>query len=177
MIVRSPVAMHVGFIAANRQLSRIADGRLCGAKQAAGCGRGIRRPREVYERAPRGMRRPELDRSFAALILFLRQVTVVMHADRQREIERALDLAQEFTCEPIIAGAPKQQRSPSGCASATCRSCCRSTFPKRTTAAAPEADSGIITYLARACSSTKDGAKLAARGRFAFQSGGIYQHG
>ena len=60
---------------------------------------------EIYERAPRGTRRPDLDRSLAALIPVLEgKMPVVMYANRQREIERALDLAQEFKLHAIIAG-------------------------------------------------------------------------
>ena len=65
----------------------------------------------AYEKNPRGMKRPDYDPSLEALqpVLAGKQA-VVMQANTQREIERALDLAKEFSLKPIIAGgseAPK----------------------------------------------------------------------
>ena len=49
---------------------------------------------QIYERAPRGTRRPETDRSLAALVPVLDgRMPVVMLANCEREISRALDLA------------------------------------------------------------------------------------
>ena len=64
-----------------------------------------REAHQIYERAPRGMRRPDQNRSLAALLPVLDgAIPVVMYADREREISRALDLAQEFKLRAIIAG-------------------------------------------------------------------------
>nr|MBA3766023.1 hypothetical protein [Acidobacteriota bacterium] len=106
MIVRSPVALHIGFtplrtggypaslmgvFSALRQM-------LLDAERYAGAQR-------VYERAPRGLRRPEQDKSLAALIpVITREMPVVMYANTEREIIRALDLTKEFNLRAIIAG-------------------------------------------------------------------------
>ena len=64
-----------------------------------------REHQQVYERAPLGTRRPEQNRSLAALLPVLDgTMPVVMYADQEREITRALDLAQEFKLRAIIAG-------------------------------------------------------------------------
>lgn len=59
----------------------------------------------VYERSPRGMQRPAWDPSLEALQPVLaRQRQVVMFANTEREIVRALDLAKEFHLRVMIAG-------------------------------------------------------------------------
>ena len=59
----------------------------------------------IYARNQRGVRRPDQDKSLQALLPVLAgQMPVIMYADREREIERALDLAQEFKLKAIIAG-------------------------------------------------------------------------
>ena len=106
MLVRSPVAQHVGFtplrgvgfpgsllgvFAAQRQM--LLDAQRYRDLQAA------------YARNPRGMRRPDADPSLAALQPVLsKEMPVVMLANTQREIERALDMANEFGLRAFIAG-------------------------------------------------------------------------
>lgn len=108
ILVRAPVAMHIGFggtrgfgggyptslmgiFAVLRQT--LLDAQHYQAEQAA------------YTANPRGMRRPANDPGLAALQPALaRQMPVVMTANSQREIERALDLAKEFNLRVIIAG-------------------------------------------------------------------------
>src|SRR5205085_816973 len=73
--------------------------------------RRYREANEIYERNPRGLRRPEQDKSLAALLPALdRRMPIVMQADREREIERALDLAQEFNLQMIINGGQEADR-------------------------------------------------------------------
>ena len=59
----------------------------------------------AYDRNPRGMRRPDFDASLEALQPVLKgDEPVIMQANTEREIIRALDLADEFHLKPIIAG-------------------------------------------------------------------------
>lgn len=59
----------------------------------------------VYDRNPKGRARPAYDRSLEALQPVLaRQEQVVLFANSEREIIRALDLAKEFNLKAIIAG-------------------------------------------------------------------------
>ena len=94
MIVRSPVAMHVGFT----PLRGTYPGSLLGVRNSAT--NDARRSTlsrfdaDLAERAPRGTRRPETDRSLAALVPVVDgRMPVVMLANSEREISRALDLA------------------------------------------------------------------------------------
>jgi imidazolonepropionase-like amidohydrolase len=112
MVVRSPVALHVGFtplrggsfpnsllgvFAAQRQM--LLDAQRYRDLQAA------------YNRNPRGMRRPDSDASLVALQPVLsKEMPVVMLANSQREIERALDMAAEFGLRAYIAGGEEAWR-------------------------------------------------------------------
>ena len=59
----------------------------------------------AYDRNPRGMRRPDFDASLEALQPVLKgDEPVILQANTEREIIRALDLADEFHLKPIIAG-------------------------------------------------------------------------
>jgi hypothetical protein len=106
MIVRSPVAMHVGFTPLR---TGGYPGSLLGVfaalRQMMLDTQRYREALQIYERAPRGVRRPDTDRSLAALVPVLEgRMPVVMLANSEREISRALDLAEEFKLRLIIAG-------------------------------------------------------------------------
>jgi imidazolonepropionase-like amidohydrolase len=176
MIVKSPVAMHVGF-------SSLRTGNYPGSlmgvfsslRQMLLDAQRYQKAQETYEHAPRGMRRPELDRSLAALIPVLEgKLPVVMYADRQREIERALDLAQEFKLRAIIAGGVEAATVAERLRERDVPVLLSLNFPKRTTAAAPEADPETMRTLRGRVEAQKTAAKLAAaKVRFAFESGGL----
>ena len=106
MLVRTPVALHVGFQAVRGQGY---PGSLLGVfaslRQMLLDAQRYRDLQAAYARNPRGMRRPEHDNSLAALVPVLaKDVPVIMHADSEREIDRALDLANEFGLRAYIAG-------------------------------------------------------------------------
>lgn len=108
IVLRSPVALHVGFssgrgfgggypnslmgvFATLRQT--LLDAQHYAAEQAA------------YAANPRGRARPQNDPSLAALQPALQgRMPVVMAANSEREIIRALDLAKEFGLRAVIAG-------------------------------------------------------------------------
>jgi hypothetical protein len=129
----------------------------------------------VYEKSPRGVRRPDQDKSLEALLPVLaRQLPVVMYADRQRDIERALDLAQEFNLRLIIAGGAESWRVAERLAAAKVPVLLSLNYPRRTTAETPEADPDPIRVLRERVDAPKTAGRLAAAGvRFAFQSGGL----
>jgi DNA-binding protein len=112
MIVRSPVAMHVGFTPLR---TGGYPGSLLGVfaalRQMMLDTQRYREALQIYERAPRGVRRPDTDRSLAALVPVLEgRMPVVMLANSEREISRALDLAEEFKLRLIIAGGREADR-------------------------------------------------------------------
>ncbi len=176
MIVRSPVALHVGFTPLR---SGAYPGSLLGVfsvlrQMLLDAGR-YREAQQAYERSPRGMRRPDQDRSLAALRPVLEgTMPVVMNADSQREIERALNLAQEFKLKAIIAGGLESWKVADRLREANVPVLLSLNYPRRTTAALPEADPEPVRVLRERVDAPKTAAKLvAAHVRFAFQSGAL----
>src|SRR5947207_2953991 len=97
MIVRSPVALQVGFTPLR---GGGYPGSLMGVfsaiRQMLLDAQRYQETQKIYARSPRGVRRPEQDKSLEALLPVLnRELPVVMHADRERDISRAIDLAIE----------------------------------------------------------------------------------
>jgi imidazolonepropionase-like amidohydrolase len=176
MIVRSPVALYVG-------LNPIGGGQYPGSlmgvfasvRQMLLDARRFREANEIYERNPRGLRRPEQDKSLAALLPVLaRQMPVVMQADREREIERALDLAQEFNLQLVINGGQEADRVAARLKAANVPVLLSLNFPRRAAAASPEADAEPLRILRERVEAPKTAGRLASAGvRFAFQSGGM----
>src|SRR5215203_5035300 len=112
MIVRSPVAMHVGFTPLR---GGGYPGSLLGVfatlRQMMLDAQRYRDSQQIYDRNPRGTRRPEVDRSLAALVPVIEgRMPVVMLANSEREISRALELATEFKLRLIIAGGRESDR-------------------------------------------------------------------
>ncbi len=176
MIVRSPVALHVGFTplrTGNYPNSLL--GVFASLRQMLLDAQRYREAQQTYERSPRGMRRPNQDRSLAALLPVLDgTMPVVMYADREREISRALDLAQEFKLRPIIVGGLEAGKIAARLSEGKVPVLLSLNFPRRTTAALPEADPEPVRILRERVEAPKTAAKLvAARVPFAFQSGAL----
>ncbi|HVG30949.1 MAG TPA: amidohydrolase family protein [Pyrinomonadaceae bacterium] len=176
MIVRSPVALHVGFTPLR---TGGYPGSLLGVfsafRQMMLDAQRYREVNAIYERSPRGMRRPDQDRSLAALQPALaREMPVVFTADSQREIERALDLAEEFKLRAMISGGLEAWKVADRLAAAKVPVLLSLNFPRRTTAPSPDADPDPIRVLRQRVDAPKNAGRLAAAGvRFAFQSGGL----
>ena len=107
MIVRTPVGQNIGFARGGGRGGY--PGSLMGAfaalRQELLDAQHYRDVKAAYDRNPRGSRRPDTDPSLEALQPVLaRQQPVIMQANTEREIIRALDLAREFNLRPIIAG-------------------------------------------------------------------------
>ncbi|HWW77606.1 MAG TPA: amidohydrolase family protein, partial [Pyrinomonadaceae bacterium] len=176
MIVRTPVALYVG-------LNPIGQGNYPGSlmgvfssvRQMLLDARRFREASDIYERNPKGLRRPEQDKSLAALLPVLdRKMPVVMQADRVREIERALDLAQEFNFNLVINGGLEADRVAARLKAANVPVLLSLNFPRRTANASPEADPEPLRILRERVEAPKTAGRLAAAGvRFAFQSGGM----
>lgn len=176
MIVRSPVAMHVGFtpLRAGTYPNSLL-GVFAALRQMLLDAQRYREAQQIYERSPRGSRRPEQNRSLAALLPVLNgSMPVVMYADRQREITRALDLAQEFKLKAMIAGGLEASKVASRLSQSKVPVLLSLNFPRRTTAALPEADPEPLRVLRERVEAPKTAGKLvAARVPFAFQSGSL----
>ena len=175
MIVKSPVAMHVSFTPLRGAYPGSLMGVFATLRQMLLDAGRYRDSMQIYERSPRGTRRPDVDRSLAALIPVLDgRLPVVMLADREREIERALDLAQEFKLKAIIAGGRESNRLAERLAKQNVPVLLSLNLPRRTTGAIPQADPEPLRLLRERVEAQQTAAKLAqAKVRFAFQSGSL----
>ncbi|HEY4426541.1 MAG TPA: amidohydrolase family protein [Pyrinomonadaceae bacterium] len=174
MIVRSPVAMHVGFTPLR---TGTYPGSLMGVfstlRQMMLDAQRYRDAMQSYERNPRGTRRPDTDRSLAALLPVVDgHMPVVMFANSEREINRALDLANEFKLKLIIAGGQEAEKVADRLAKQDVPLLLSLNLPRRTTAAMPEADPEPMRVLRERVEAQQTAGKLAKAGvRFGFQSG------
>ena len=176
MIVRSPVAQYIGLQPLG---SGLYPGSLMGVfssvRQMLLDTRRYREMNEIYERNPRGQKRPAQDKSLEALLpVVAGRMPIVMQADSEREIERVIDLAREFNVRMIINGGRQADRVAARLKSANIPVLLSLNFPRRTTAASPEADPEPLRVLRERVDAPKTAGRLAGAGvRFAFQSGGM----
>lgn len=175
MIVRSPVAMHVGFTPLRGTYPGSLLGVFSTLRQMMLDAQRYRDSMAIYERNPRGTRRPDTDRSLAALIPVVDgRMPVVMLANTEREINRALDLASEFKLRLIIAGGREADRVAERLAKQNVPVLLSLNLPKRTTPALAEADPEPLRVLRERVDAQQTAGKLAKAGvRFGFQSGSL----
>lgn len=175
MIVRSPVAMHVSFTPLRGGYPGSLMGVFAALRQMLLDAQRYRESLQIYERAPRGIRRPDIDKSLAALLPVLDgRMQVVMFANSEREITRSLDLAEEFKLRAIIAGGREADRVAERLAKQNVPVLLSLNLPRRTTAALPEADPEPLRVLRERVEAQQTAGRLArARVKFAFQSGSM----
>jgi imidazolonepropionase-like amidohydrolase len=175
MIVRSPVAMHVSFTPLRGAYPGSLMGVFAALRQMMLDAQRYSDSMQIYERNPRGIRRPETDRSLAALVPVIDgRMPVVMLANSEREISRALDLADEFKLRLIIAGGRESDRVADRLKKQNVPVLLSLNLPRRTTAAMPEADPEPMRVLRERVEAQQTAGKLAKAGvRFAFQSGSL----
>lgn len=175
MIVRSPVAMHVGFTPLRGTYPGSLLGVFSTLRQMMLDAQRYRDSMAIYERNPRGTRRPDTDRSLAALIPVVDgRMPVVMLVNTEREITRALDLASEFKLRLIIAGGREADRVAERLAKQNVPVLLSLNLPKRTTPAMAEAEPEPMRVLRERVEAQQTAGKLAKAGvRFAFQSGSL----
>ena len=175
MIVRSPVAMHVGFTPLRGSYPGSLLGVFAALRQMMLDAQRYRDALQIYERNPRGTRRPDTDRSLAALVPVIEgRMPVVMLANSEREINRALDLANEFKLRLIVAGGREADRVADRLAKQSVPVLLSLNLPRRTTAAIPEADPETMRVLRERVEAQQTAGKLVKAGvRFAFQSGSL----
>ena len=148
MIVRSPVALHVSYSTIPGQYPGSLLGTFSAMRQMFLDARRHQQLQKEYAANPRGMKRPEADRSLEALIPALdRQIPVVFNANSEMEIIRSLDFAEEFNLKPIIAGATEAYKVVDRLKAADAVVLLSLNLPKRTTAASAEADPESIDTL------------------------------
>ena len=176
MLVRTPVALHVGF-----QPVRGAGypnsllGVFAALRQMLLDAQRYRDIQATYARNPRGLRRPEHDNSLAALIPVLaKEVPVIMHVNSEREIDRALDLANEFGLRTYIAGGEEAWMLADRLKRENVPVIATLNFPRPPASVSPDADPEPIRVLQSRVDVPRNPGKLASAGvRVAFTSAGV----
>ncbi|MBA2378828.1 MAG: amidohydrolase family protein [Blastocatellia bacterium] len=174
MVVRNPVALHISFATIPGQYPGSLLGTFSALRQMFLDARRLDEVQKIYAADPRGIRRPDDDPSLQALIPALqRQMPVVFTANRDIEIIRALDLAKEFNLRVMIAGGQEAWKVADRLKSADATVLLSMNHPRRTTAAAPDADPEPLELLRSRAEAPKNAVRLSEAGvKYAFQSGG-----
>ncbi len=176
MIIRAPFAEHFSFTTLrNGQYPTSLMGTFSALRQMLLDAQRLQTLRQAYDKNPRGVKRPETDKSLDALLPILnRQMPIVFNANTEIEIVRALDLAKEFNLNAIISGGQEAGKVTNRLKAQNVPVLLSLNFPKRTTTASPEADAESLEVLRLRAETPKTAAKLAQAGvKFAFQSGGM----
>jgi imidazolonepropionase-like amidohydrolase len=176
MIVKSPVALHIGFTPLRTGgYPNSLMGVFASLRQMLLDAQRYREASIIYDKNPRGLRRPEPDKSLQALQPVLDgEEPVVMFANTEREIVRALDLAEEFKLHVVIAGGEESWKVADRLRKQSVPVILSLNFPKRTTAQMPEADPESMRVLRGRVDAPKTPGKLAAaQVKFAFESGAM----
>ena len=174
-IIKAPFAVHISFSTIPGQYPGSLLGTFSALRQMLLDAQRLQEIQKMYAANPKGMKRPEADKSLEALIPVLnRQMPVVFNANREIEIIRALDLAKEFNLKAIIAGGQEAWKVAGRLKAQNVPVLLSLNFPKRTASVSPDADPETMDLLRFRAETPKGPAKLAQAGvKFAFQSGGM----
>jgi imidazolonepropionase-like amidohydrolase len=175
MIVRAPFAQHFTFRTVPGAYPGSLIGTFAAFRQMMLDARRQQELEKSYAANPRGMRRPDGDRSLEALYPVVNgTMPVVFNANSENEIVRALDLAKELGLRAIIAGGQEAWKVADRLRSMNVPVLLSLNFPKRTAVASPDADPESLEVLRMRAATPKGPGILAQKGvRFAFQSGGM----
>jgi len=174
MTIRSPFAEHFSYSTLPGQYPGSLLGTFSAFRQMLLDAQRLQRLQQAYASNPRGMRRPDSDRSLEALFPIInRQMPIVINANSEDEIARALDLAKEFNFRLIVGGGQEAWKLADRLKAQEVPVLLSLNFPKRTTASSPDADPEPLETLRLRAEAPKGPALLAKAGvKFAFESGG-----
>lgn len=174
MVVRSPFAEHVSFSTVRGQYPGSLMGTFSSMRQMFLDAQRLKDWQKAYAANPRGMKRPESDKTLEALFPILDgTMPIIFNANREIEIVRALDFAREFKLKAMIAGGQEAWKVADRLKAQQVPVLLSLNFPKRTAADSPEADPESMDMLRFRAETPQAAAKLAQSGvKFAFQSGG-----
>jgi imidazolonepropionase-like amidohydrolase len=106
LILKSPFSLNVGFTGARGGYPGSLMGVFAFLRQSFLDAQHYREEWIRYNRSPRGVQRPQVNKSLAALQPVIDgDIPVIFNVSNVREIKRAIDLADEFKLKYIIAGA------------------------------------------------------------------------
>ncbi|HXG86576.1 MAG TPA: amidohydrolase family protein [Pyrinomonadaceae bacterium] len=176
MILRAPFAEHITFTTLRTGgFPGSLMGTFAAIRQMFLDAQRLQEIRKIYDKNPRGIKRPDSDKSLDAVIPILnREMPIVFNANSEIEIVRALNLAKEFNLNAIIAGGQEAWKVADRLKAQNVPILLSLNYPKRTTAASPEADQESLEILRLRAETPKGASRLAQAGvKFAFQSGGM----
>jgi imidazolonepropionase-like amidohydrolase len=175
MVVRTPYALHFTYRTIPGGYPASLMGTFSAFRQMLLDARRLQEMERTYAANPRGMKRPDADKSLEALFPVIGgAMPVVFNANTEREIIRSLDLAKEFKLNAIIAGGQEAWKVAARLKEQNVPVLLSLNFPKRTASLSPETDPEDLETLRFRAETPKGAAKLAQAGvRFAFQSGGL----
>jgi imidazolonepropionase-like amidohydrolase len=174
MVVKSPVALHIGLSQA--ESFRTYPGSLMGMisyiRQTLLDAQQYGLEQERYKRIQRGVRRPEPDKALEALQpVVAGQLPVVFTADEAKEIQRIIKLAGEFNLKYVISGASEGYEVADLLRDKQIPILVSLNFPTQPKDADPEADVPLRVLRLRAEAPKTPAALHQAGVKFAFTSG------
>ncbi len=176
MIIRAPFAEHVTF----RPISGGAFptslmGSYTALRQMLLDAQRLEAWQKLYETNPRGTKRPPRDATLETLIPVANgTMPVVLNANSENEMNRAIDMIAEFKLKGIIAGGQEAWKVADRLKKQNVPVLLSLNFPKRTAAASSEADGEPLELLRLRAETPKGAARLQTAGvKFAFQTGGM----
>jgi imidazolonepropionase-like amidohydrolase len=175
MVLRPAFAQHITFRTGQGGYPTSLMGTFSAMRQMFLDAQRLNEWKKMYAANPRGIKRPDADKSLEALIPLLnREMPTVFNANSEIEIIRALDFAREFNLKPIIAGGNESWKVADRLKKADATVLLSLNFPKKTTANSPDADPEPLETLRLRVEIPKNAARLAQAGvKFAFQSGAM----
>lgn len=176
MILRSAFAEHITFTTLRTgAFPTSLMGTFAALRQMMMDAQRLQEIRKTYDKNPRGIKRPEADKSLDALIPVLNgEMPIVFNANSEMEIIRALNFAKEFNLKAIIAGGQEAWKVADRLKAQNVPVLLSLNYPKRTAAASPDADPDSLELLRLRAETPKGAGRLAQAGvKFAFQSGGM----
>lgn len=154
MVVKSPVALHIGFSTTGGfggGFPTSLMGVFAHIRQTLLDAQHYRAAWERYRRNPRGMERPEYNETLEALQpVVMGQLPVIFLASSEREIRRVIQLAEEFRLSYIVSGAVEAYQCADLLAEKKVPVLLSVNFPQRPREADPEADEPLRVLRLRA---------------------------
>jgi imidazolonepropionase-like amidohydrolase len=175
MIVKAPFAQNIAFKTERGRFPASLLGTFAAMRQMFNDARRLDEIKSKYAANPRGMKRPEADPALEALIPVVKgQIPVVIFADTEREIIRALDLTKEYGLNTILAGGIEAGRVAARLKAQNIPVLLTLDFPVRKVAKTKDSDPESLRVLRLRVEAPKTAAALKKAGiRFAFQSGNM----
>jgi imidazolonepropionase-like amidohydrolase len=176
MVVRSPFGEHVTFRTLPGGVYPTSlMGSYSALRQMLLDAQRLQELQKTYEKNPRGMKRPAQDASLEALFPVINgAMPVVLNANSENEIVRAIDMIGEFKLRGIIAGGQEAWKVADRLKRQNIPVLLSLNFPKRTSASSTEADAEPLEILRLRAETPKGASRLQAAGvKFAFQTGGM----